>query len=213
MGLQDLIARMLPREERFFDLLEEQAGIAHDAAQALATFTAPDRTAIQVRDAVQIHEHRGDEIVHRIEEALAKTFVTPIDREDIHLLATKLDDVIDLTNYAARACAMLGVPRPSSAMAELMRILVEATTALAEGLPALRTRRYSELLATKRRVRDLEKEGDIVHREAITALFHDDEIGTKVLLRDREVLEDLENAIDRCEMVADTLANLAVKHG
>jgi uncharacterized protein len=213
MGLQDFIQRLLPRQDEFFELLERQAGVARKAAGALASFADPDKTAAAVCELVQTYEHEGDKLVHEIEESLARTFVTPIDREDIHLLASSIDDVLDLTNYAARACSMLGVERPTQAMVELMKVLVESTEVLVEGLGALRRRAYAELRLSMRRIRKLEKEADKIHREAVSALFRMEHLEAKVLLREREVLEDIENAIDRCEKVADTLSNLAVKHG
>ena len=213
MGLQDFIQRLLPRQDEFYDLLERQAGVARKAAEALATFAEPDKTAAAISEQVQAIEHEGDKLVHEIEEALARTFVTPIDREDIHLLASSIDDVLDLTNYAARACAMLGVERPTSPMVELMKVLVKATTVLSDGLPSLRRRAYVELRTTMRQIRQIEKEGDRIHREAVAELFRVDHPDAKVLLREREVLENLEAAIDRCEKVADTLSNMAVKHG
>src|SRR5829696_2907240 len=101
----------MPREEGFFDLLEKQAKVALGAAETLASFVENNRGASTVADAVQDLEHEGDKLVHEVEEALAKTFVTPIDREDIHFLCSELDDVIDLTNTTARAFLLLGVDR------------------------------------------------------------------------------------------------------
>jgi predicted phosphate transport protein (TIGR00153 family) len=213
MGLQDFIHRLLPRQDEFYDLLERQAGVARKAAEALATFAEPGKTAAAISGQVQAIEHEGDKLVHEIEEALARTFVTPIDREDIHLLASSIDDVLDLTNYAARACAMLGVERPTPPMVELMKVLVNATTVLSEGLPSLRRRAYVELRTSMRQIRQIEKDGDRIHREAVAELFRAEHSDAKVLLREREVLENLEAAIDRCEKVADTLSNMAVKHG
>ncbi|MCX4240409.1 DUF47 domain-containing protein [Paraliomyxa miuraensis] len=213
MGLQDFIHRLLPRDDRFFDLLERQAGVAHDAAVALASFADPERDVGSVSEEVQEFEHQGDALVHELEESLARTFVTPLDREDIHLLSSALDEVLDLTNYAARACAMLGVERPTTPMVELMRLLVAITDTLKEAVPLLRRRSFVELRAATRKIRQLEKDGDRIHREAVTALFHSEGLPAQVLLREREVLEDLEAAVDRCEKVADQLANLAVKHG
>jgi uncharacterized protein Yka (UPF0111/DUF47 family) len=117
MGLQDFIQRLLPRQDEFFVLLEQQAGVALEAARALASFAEPGKSAAAVCEQVQAHEHAGDKLVHEIEEALARTFVTPIDREDIHLLASSLDDVLDLTNYAATprcCCATRRCSRTSS---------------------------------------------------------------------------------------------------
>lgn len=212
MGLQDFFRGLLPKEERFFDLLERQAQISLDAAKALATFTDGSSVA-EVGKLVQEQEHAGDKLVHEMEEQLAKTYVTPIDREDIHALAVELDDITDLINQAARACELMGVTTPSTPMAAMILVLVKTTGELAQAVPMLRKRDYPGIFAAKARVRTLEKEGDRVHRAAISELFRTPEIDAKVLLREREVLEDLENALDHCERVADTLSNLAVKHG
>jgi uncharacterized protein len=213
MGIQELVRKMMPREEGFFDLLEKQAKTALAAAETLASFVEDTRKAEAVAEAVQKIEHEGDKLVHELEEALARTFVTPIDREDIHFLCSELDDVIDLTNTSARAFLLLGVDRPTTPMCEMMNLLVKATGELASALPNLRRHTYPELFAAKRRIRELEKECDRIYRDEISRLFHTPEIDAKDLLRQREILDDLENAIDRCERVADTLANLAVKHG
>lgn len=213
MGIQDIIRKVMPREEGFFDLLEKQAKAALAAAETLASFVESHTTAEGIAEGVQKVEHEGDKLVHEVEDALARTFVTPIDREDIHFLSSELDDVIDLTNASARAFLLLGVERPTTPMCEMMDLLVKATNELANALPNLRRHSYSELFVSKRRIRELEKECDRIYRNEISRLFHSVDIDVKDLLRQREILDDLENAIDRCERVADTLANLAVKHG
>jgi uncharacterized protein len=213
MGLQDLVRWFLPKEDHFYDLLERQALIGRDAADALAAFAEEGATAQNIAARVQELEHQGDSIVHDVEDALAKTFVTPIDREDIQSLSDHLDDVIDLTNYAARACVLLGVERPTEPMVQLFRILVESTHALAEALPKLRQHRYADLMVANRNLRALEKQGDRVYRDAVSQLFHAPDINVRDLLREREVLDDLESAVDRCEIVGNVLATLAVKHG
>ncbi|MSP73946.1 MAG: hypothetical protein EXR76_17580 [Myxococcales bacterium] len=102
-----------------------------------------------------------------MEEALALTFVTPIDREDLKKLSDELDDVLDLTSAAARGWVL----------------------------------------------RKMEKESDHVYREAIRTLFHDPAIDAKTLLREKEMLDNLERAVDRCEHAGETMAHLAIKHG
>ncbi|HET6584130.1 MAG TPA: DUF47 family protein [Nannocystaceae bacterium] len=213
MGIQDLIRRVMPREEGFFDLLERQAKTALAAAETLASFAETRRTAGSVAESVQRIEHEGDQLVHEVEDTLARTFVTPIDREDIHYLSVELDDILDLTNTTARAFLLLGLERPTQAMCEMMDLLAKATIEVASALPNLRRHTYSELFAAKRRIRELEKECDGIYRQEVLRLFSTGDIEAKDLLRQREILDDLENAIDRCERVADTLANLAVKHG
>ncbi len=213
MNLQGLIRFLLPREEHFYDYLERQAEAAHLGAQALARLKEPSVSPQEVREAVQGHEHEGDRVVHEMEEALAKTFVTPIDREDLQRLSAQLDDVLDLANGTARACVLYGVERPTEPMVTLMGLLARATALLKEAMPRLRKHDYAALLEATRELRKIEKEGDGVFREAISELFHDEAVDARRMLREKEVLEDLENAIDQCESVAETLANLAVKHG
>ena len=212
MGLQSMIRWMLPREDVFYTLIERQSVLLDEAAQALAQFASGSPPA-QVHETVRELEHQADAIVYEIEEQLAKVFVTPIDREDIQLLASSIDDIVDLINLTARTFVLFGVPSPTPPMAELMQILVKTAAVLHAELPALRRHEYGKLIALGRVIKANEKEADQVFRNAVSALFHDPDIDAKVLLRDKEVLEDLESAIDRCETVAERLKNLAVKHG
>jgi uncharacterized protein len=212
MGIQDVIRFFLPREEHFYDFLEKQAKAARDGALALSKFSTNGQTAEQAREAVQRIEHDGDRIVHEMEEALARTFVTPIDREDLQKLSSELDGVLDLTNAAIRACVMLGVEKPTEPMKKLIAIICRGTEKIDEAVPKLRKHQYAEIVAIAREVRKIEKEGDVVYREAISTMFKEID-DAKVIIREKTVLEDLENAIDSCDAIADTLANLAVKHG
>lgn len=222
MGIQDVIRWFLPREDHFYDFLERQAKKAHEGASALSKFATNGTTAVEARDAVQKIEHEGDKIVREMEEALAKTFVTPIDREDLQKLSSELDTVLDLTNGAIRACVLLGVEKPTDAMKQLIEIIVRCTQKIDEAMPALRKHKYADLLEVARELRKIEKEADAVYREALSVLFRSDGTGgayregaadARVLIREKTVLEDLENAIDQCDSIADTLTHLAVKHG
>ena len=212
MALQDLVRFFLPREDHFFVFLEKQAQTAHLGAKAFAQFV-PGASIEEINAAVQTHEHAGDKVVHELEEALQATFVTPIDREDLQRLSSELDDVLDLINSAARTCALFGVKAPTEPMQKLIAILVDSTKQLEDTLPALRRHDYAALMAASRSLRQEEKKADAIYRAAISALFHDDAKNAKDVLREMTVLEHLEHAVDRCERVAHTLANLAVKHG
>jgi len=212
MALQDVVRWFLPRNDEFFVFLERQAKVAHLGAQAFAKFV-PGASIEEINAAVQKEEHAGDAVVHELEEALQKTFVTPIDREDIQRLSSELDDVLDLTNSAARTCALFGVEKPTEAMTGLIGVLLDCTRQLEAALPALRKHDYVALMATSRAIRQEEKKADAIYRTAISRLFHDDDKSAKDVLREMTVLEHLEHAVDRCERVAHTLANLAVKHG
>ena len=222
MGIQDVIRWFLPRDDHFYDYLERQAQAAHDGAKALSKFATNGTTAEQARDAVQKIEHQGDGIVHEMEEALAKTFVTPIDREDLQKLSSELDNVLDLTNGAIRSCVLMGVDKPTEAMKKLIEYILKCTATINTAMPKLRKNEYHELIEYTRSLRKTEKEADVVYREALSELFRSESAGgpfregasdARVLIREKSVLEDLENAIDQCDAVAETLANLAVKHG
>jgi len=213
MNLDSIVRFLLPKEDHFYDFLEKQAAAAHEAAQVFARFRQEGVTAATIREDVQKIEHAGDALVHGLEEALAKTFVTPIDREDLQKVSAELDDVLDLTNGAARVCVLFGVTRPTQPMMDLVDKLVECTLVLKTAVPLLRKHKYSELIEAVRVIKGLEKEADTIFRDAIGRLFHDDAVDAKKLIREREVLDDLEKAVDHCDHVASTLANLAVKHG
>jgi uncharacterized protein Yka (UPF0111/DUF47 family) len=213
MGIQDVIRFFLPREEHFYDFLERQAKAANAGAKALHKFSTNGQSTKEARDAVQKIEHEGDRIVHEMEEALAKTFVTPIDREDLQKLSSELDTVLDLTNGAMRACDMLGIKKPTEPMMKLIEILLEATEKIDEAIPMLRKHQYADIVVAARELRKIEKAGDVIYREAVSKLFQDEGVDAKALIREKTVLEDLENALDQCDAIANSLANLSVKHG
>lgn len=210
--VQNFIRWLLPKEDHFFGYLENQGALCHEAALAFAQFKY-GQTAEQVRDSVQSVEHRADNFVRQMEDALARTFVTPLDREDLHKLASELDDVVDITNLAARACAVYGVERPTEAMMKLMDVLVAATELLKEAVPKLRGHAYAEIIEIARKIRGLEKEADTIFRAAISGLFKAPNMEAREFLKQKEVLEDIERAVDHCDNVADLLSNLSVKHG
>ncbi|NJK32145.1 MAG: DUF47 family protein [Deltaproteobacteria bacterium] len=182
------------------------------AAKELVKFSegAP---ADQVYEAVRAIENDADKLVYESEEHFAKVFVTPIDREDLQALIVAIDDIIDLIYLVSRTFVLYGVPKPTTAMAEQMRLLVVLAEVLRTEIGALARHEYERLIAAGRVIRGHEKTGDKIFREAVAGLFHDPDIDAKVLVRDKEILEDLENAIDKFEIVAERLKNLAVKHG
>lgn len=211
MALQGLIRFLLPREDHWYDMLEELGRLGHEAARALHTFK--DVPATKVREAVQTIEHKADDVVRKMEDALARTFVTPLDREDLHRLTGELDDIIDFCNLSARAFTLYHVEKPSPAMVAIMEKLEQTTAIIARAVPHLRSHEYAQLLDAGRQVRALEKEADVVYRQAISALFTESHSDFRELLKQKEALDDLEAAVDYCDNVADLLSNLAVKHG
>lgn len=213
MSLQAVVRWFIPQETQFYDFLEQQATLAAEGSVALAHYFDQGAQPEKVREMVQVIEHRGDAVVHAMEEELARTFVTPIDREDLQALSARLDDVLDLTNGAARACVLMGIDRPSEAMLGLIGKLVEITKVLAICVPRLRRHEYALLVQDCRELRRIEKEADTIFRDAMRDLFRDPAVDAKTLVRNREVLEDLERAIDHAEHAGDMLMHLSIKHG
>ncbi|GMU60441.1 MAG: hypothetical protein AMXMBFR34_22040 [Myxococcaceae bacterium] len=211
MALQSVIRFFLPKEDHWYDMLEELSRLGHEAAKALLLFK--DQPASVVQTSVQTLEHQADDVVRRMEDALARTFVTPLDREDLHRLSGALDDIIDLMNLAARCFSLYHLERPTPPMVEIMEKLDEATSLIAASVPHLRKHHFEDLLTSGRKVRAIEKEADTIYRSAISALFSEKNGDFRELLKQKEALDHLEAAVDYCDNVADLLANLAVKHG
>ncbi len=183
MGLQDIVRWLLPKEDQFYTYLENLAVASHEAAVTMAKWKDSSANSKTICDAVQVIEHKADGIVEQLEDGLARTFVTPLDREDLHRLGSELDDIVDLTNLAARACVLYGVDRPTPAMLRLMEVLVESTTVLKDSVPFLRAHRYADLTEAARTLRQLEKEADKAYRDEISRLFADDSVDAKTVLK------------------------------
>ena len=211
MAFQSLIRFLLPKEEHWYDMLEELGRLGHEAATALFLFK--EKPAGEVQAAVQAIEHKADDVVRRMEDALARTFVTPIDREDLHRLTSELDDIIDLMNLSARVFSLYHLDKPTPPMVEIMEKLEKATGMIATAVPHLRKHEFEQLIDGGRKVRAIEKEADGIYRHAISALFSETHTDFRETWKQKEALDHLETAVDHCDNVADLLANLAVKHG
>lgn len=203
----------VPRDREFFDLFEEAGLNILDAADLLDRMLRNYPETRELAREILLREQEGDRITHDIVQRLNQTFVTPIDREDIHALIVAIDDIIDLIYLTSRSFVLYGVETPSVPMAEQMKLLVVLGSCLRSEIPALRRHEYDKLIAAGRVIREHEKAGDKIFREAVAELFHNPAIDAKILLRDKELLEDLESAVNKFEFVAERLKNLAVKHG
>lgn len=209
MNFQSIIKFLLPKEDKFFLILEKQALLTYETAKTLAMFTNDN---ITISTSVQDLEHEGDSLVTHLEEELAKTFVTPIDREDIHKLSIELDDIIDFCNQAARSAVLFKITEPTMAMDKLANLLVQSTSILNQILPSLRKGNFEDFYKAKVEIKEIEKQADKIYRAEINSLVTN-ENNFKSLYCQKEVLDKLENAIDRSEDILQLLVNLAVKHG
>ncbi len=212
MAIQDLINWLLPRDDKFFTMLEQHAEILGDAATVMASFPEDEAGAQAALDRIHNLEHRGDDLVRSVTLALDETFVTPIDREDIHNLATSLDNVLDYMYAAAQAFVAYKVHSFTPAMRELIQICAEAVRVLKDAIPLIRKRKLERLAPARLQIVALEKRGDGVYHTEMADLFRNPDVKAKELLRQQAVLDSLEAALDSCQDAADVLENVSIKH-
>jgi hypothetical protein len=213
MSLQDLINWLLPRDDKFFGLLEQHGEVLGEAAQVMSALVDSRKSPQESLDGIHSIEHKGDDLVHAVTIALDETFVTPIDREDLHNLATSLDNVLDYLYAATEAFVTYEVHRFSPAMRELVQLCAEAALVLKDAIPFIRKKRMEKLAPARMQIAALEKRADDVYRAELASLFKDPQVNAKELLRQQAVLDALEAAIDSCQDAADLLENVAIKHG
>ena len=197
------------RDREFFDLFEEAAQNAVRGADLLDQMLAhyPDRADL-ARDIV-VCEQEGDRITHDIHHRLNSTFVKPIDREDILELTSDLDDIIDLIDEVADYLGLYKIEAPMEQSQRMAHILLQATRQIAEAMPRLRT--FQDMKHYTVEVNRLENDGDRTSRHAIASLF-DGGIDPMVVIRWKDIFERLEEAIDACEHVANTLEGIVIKN-
>lgn len=200
--------RLIPRDERFFDLFVEDAANVLDGARQLETmlrtFDSADKAAKRIRDT----EHRGDDISHNIGRRLEATFVTPFDREEIHALISGLDDILDLVEEVADTFILYGITSPTKTSIKQASLVVQCCDQIHQALGNLRG--FKDLDPFVVEIHRLENEGDRLERSAIAGLFED---GTKTIdvLKWKDIYALLEDAIDKCEDVAQMIERIVVK--
>ena len=201
--------RLIPREERFFDLFAEDAANMLAGARLLEamlrSYDAPEQRAQEIRDV----EHRGDEMSHEIGRKLESTFVTPFDREEIHALISALDDVIDFIEEGADTFVLYRIEAPTPVAIEQAAIIVKQCEQLHEALSNLRGFRGLEKYWIE--VHRLENEGDQIARNAVAELFSGSMEPLEVV-KWKDVYGLLEGCIDKCEDVANIIEKIVVKH-
>lgn len=202
--------RLIPRETKFFDMFTEIASNVTDGARALSELLNHydyERMPAAVSLITDI-EHRGDEMTHRILIKLNQTFITPLDREDIHLLVSSLDDLLDFIFAAADRLLNYKITAPSPSAKVLAGIILRQSEELTKAVSLLG--KDSHVLEHCVEVNRLENEADKVSREAIGRLF-EGETDPITLIKLKELLEVLEEASDKAEDVADVLETVILK--
>jgi len=204
-----LLSKFLPREETFFDLFAEQAKNIQDGATALVHMLAHYTGVPEQAQSIKAIEHKGDDITHQIILKLNQTFVTPFDREDIHELCSKLDDVLDLIDAAASRFVLYRVDKTREGVADLAKVLLETTGEVAAAIHALKA--PDHVLRHCIEINRLENESDRLCRTLIAQLF-DEEKDPVQIIKWKEIFEVIETAVDKCEDVANVIETVTLKN-
>ncbi|MBI4517519.1 MAG: DUF47 domain-containing protein [Deltaproteobacteria bacterium] len=208
-----MFARLFPSEGKgFFDLFEQHAAKTLEAAKLLhAMLATPGDPAGQARRIKEV-EHEGDVITHRAVETLHKTFVTPIDRGDIHRLISRLDDILDLIEATSERVWLYGISHADQDAIQLAEVLVEAVTQVNRAMAGLRNLKDRDaLIQICTDINRLENEGDTLLRSALARLFNGNKDPVSII-KLKEVYDFLEDALDRCEDVANVLEGVALEY-
>jgi predicted phosphate transport protein (TIGR00153 family) len=199
----------VPREERFFSEFVTLTEQIRSGSRLLKQMFAGATADVAQVAAIKEVEHDCDASVRGIIDRLNRTFVTPLDREDIHALASRLDDVMDAIDAAASVTKLYKISEVRSGARRLTDIICDSMDRLLEAAKALDKR--NGVLELAARVRQLENEADRVHQDAIVELF-DQEHDPIAVIKWKEIFDFLEAATDRCEDVANLLEGVIVKH-
>jgi uncharacterized protein len=207
-----MLGRLLPREENFFPLFERHAALTVEGAKEMQRLVRGGENIRALAMRIKEIEHETDVITHSCVERLHTTFITPFDRDDIHRLITRMDDVMDYIESAAIAVMLYELTEMTEPARQLADVLVRSTESVAIAVAGLRTVKQSQsILDACIEVNRLENEGDEILRGALADLFRG-ATDPLLVLKWKEVYEALENATDRCEDVANIIEGVVLEH-
>jgi predicted phosphate transport protein (TIGR00153 family) len=203
---------LLPRDTSFFDLFDQLAAKVLDASRAVEEMLDRWDRLEQRAHAVKDIEHECDAITHRTFDKLNSTFITPLEREDIHELASRLDDIVDHIDSTASRLVLYGVKRPTDEAKLLAQVLTRTCVEVQRAVAGLRNLKDPALLSrTSVEINRLENESDDILRLGLKRLFeHPNDVLEVIKLK--EIYEKLESAVDRCEDVANVIQAVVLRH-
>ena len=202
---------LIPKEEKFFEMFEHAAS---NVVKGLLSLRALVIHYDQVQEhsvKVKQYEHDGDTITHDLIMKLNKTFVTPLDRDDIHELACTLDDIIDMAWGVADRFVLYKIEEPTSEMIEIVELLVRAGDELKKAISKMSHLHYDNILEHCKAVDGLENQVDQIVRHTVAALMNSDKDPIQVI-KFKEIYDHLERAADKCADVANVLESISLKN-
>lgn len=201
--------KLIPRDEQFYDLFSQVASRLSSSAELLnQLFKNPGQLDAHVTS-IKVLEHEADDLTHEIIDRIDRTFVTPFDREDIHELASHLDEVVDLIDGAARRAQIFRISAARPAGVVLSDVLVRAARCVEESVNGMKEPKTVN--KGSRELKTLEEEGDAIYHEAMGALFTDG-LDALEVIKWKELYDKLEDAIDQCEDVGNVLQSISLKN-
>jgi predicted phosphate transport protein (TIGR00153 family) len=208
-----MLASLFPRGgSEFFDYFERHAGKTLEAARLLRDMLAEPRDAEREAARIKSIEHEGDQITHRAIEMLHQTFLTPIDRSDIHRLISRLDDILDLIDSTAERIWLYQLRMVEPEAISLATVLIHAVAEVQKAMTQLRNLAdRSGIIRTCMEINRYENEGDQLIRKAVARLFNEKSDAIHVM-KWKEIYDYLEDAVDRCEDVANVLEGVALEY-
>jgi uncharacterized protein len=207
--------RLIPQDDRFFDLFNRSAANNLEGAavlnELLTNYVDIDRKARHLKAI----EHTGDEITHEVFRALNRTFVTPLDREDISHMAAALDDVIDWIEEVARRVRLYRIDEPTPIARQFGKVILEQCEQIAKAVPLLEARKFGDAMDhSTQEIHRLENEGDDLLADAVATLYDGVTEVPQLIkaMRWGDIYQLLEDTTDKAENVATVLSNIAIKH-
>jgi len=203
--------RLMPREEEFFDLFVEVAKRTTEAAGRLRElFDAPAERRTPIVEVIKRLEHECDQLTHEVVNRLDRTFITPLDREDIHELASGLDDVIDVIDGTARRAQIFHLGEAPQGAIRLAEVISRMTAVLGEAVSRLK--KGADVMKYCLEAKSLEEEGDAIYHESLGQLFEKEKDAIE-LVKWKEIYDNLERTLDEAEDVANVVESITLKHG
>jgi uncharacterized protein len=206
-----MLRRLIPQEYNFFESFDQATKYAVEAAQLLLRLTENYADADPIARELNSVEHACDDVAHRTMDQLNKSFITPLDREDIHVMILRIDDVVDLTNAAANRLTYFGILKPTPHSVNLAKQIVRGCEKLAEAVHGMRSaKNYEQVMRDCITVHEVENAADDILHAAVAELFATEKNAIEVI-KWKDIYETMEKITDRLEDVANVLQGVIVK--
>lgn len=206
-----MLRRLIPQEHDFFEKFDQAAAHAVTAARLLVKLTEQYQDADPIARELKEVEHACDDVAHATMDQLNKSFITPLDREDIHAIILRIDDVVDLTNAAAGRMAFFGIDKPTEHAVNMAKQILRGCEKLAEAVRGMRSaKNYEQVMRDCIALHEVENAGDDILHSALTDLFREQKDPITVI-KWKDIYETMEAVTDCLEDVANVMQGVIVK--